>query len=205
MSRYNNIPYDREEHAFSDEQQDTITFVRNYIYKHEVLRINYTTYDLRRAQDSINVCTQPYIMTLGHEDKEDGIKSHPYWYAKVLRIFHVNVRRSGHMESDRMEFLWVRWFGRDSSHKGGFETRRLHHIGLTDSKDATSYEFLNPSDILQGIHLIPTFSPNQMNPEADNSDSDDSDEDAPITEFYYVSMYVIHTLSFICNFWHGHH
>ena len=205
MSCYNNIPYDGEEHAFSDEQRDTITFVGNYIYKHEVLRINYTTYDLRRMQDSINVRTQPYIMTLGHEDEEDGIKSHPYWYAKVLGIFHVNVRCSGHIESDRMEFLWVHWFGRDLNHEGGFETRCLHHIRLTDGKDATSYEFLNPSDVLRGIHLIPAFSPNRTNPEADNSDSDDSDEDGPITEFYYVSMYVIHTLSFICSFWHGHH
>ena len=204
MLRYNNIPYDREEHAFSDEQRDTITFVGNYIYKHEVLRVNYTTYDLRRAQDSINVRTQPYIMTLGHEDKEDGITLHSYWYAKVLRIFHVNVRRLGHIESDRMEFLWVHWFGCDLNHEGGFETCRLHRIGLTNSEDATSYEFLNPSDVLRGIHLIPAFSPNQTNPEADDSDSDDLDEDAQITEFYYVSMYMIHTLSFICSFLHGH-
>jgi len=43
-----------------------------------------------------------------------------------------------------MDILWVHWFGRDPDHKGGFETRRLHRIGLTDGEDATSYGFLNP-------------------------------------------------------------
>ena len=87
-------------------------------------------------------------MTLGHEDEDEGTKLHPYWYAKVLGIFHVNVRRSGCMETDRMDFLWVHWFGRDLDHEGGFVTRRLHRIGLTDSEDFTSYGFLNPSDVL---------------------------------------------------------
>ena len=193
MARYNDIPYDGDEHAFSDRERDGISFVGNHMYEHGVLRVNYTTYDLRRAQDSINIRTHPYIMTLSHED-EEGTKWHPYWYAKVLRIFHVNVRRLGSMETERMEFLWVHWFGCDLDHEGGFETRRLHRIGLTDSKDPTSYEFINPSDVLRAVHLIPSFSSNQANQDADNSDNSDSLDDsdyAPIQEFY-VSMSVIH-------------
>ena len=182
----NTIPYDGNEHAFSDEQRDSITFVGNRMYKHAVIRINYTTYDLRRAQDSINVRTHPYLMTLGHEDGEEGMKLHPYWYAKVLGIFHVNVRCSGSMESERMEFLWVHWFGRDPDHEGGFETRRLHRIGLTDSEDPTSYEFLNPNDVLRSVHLIPAFSPNE-----ETQEMDDSDDDAIPQSHYYVSMYAI--------------
>lgn len=189
LARYNNIPYDGDEHAFSDEERDTITFVGDRIYKHDVLRVNYTTYDLRRAQDSINIRTHPYIMTLGHEDEGEETTRHPYWYAKVLGIFHVNMRRSGRMETERMEFLWVHWFGRDPDHKGGFDTRRLHRIGLTDSEDPTSYGFLNPDDVLRSVHLISAFSPNERNREAHNSD--DSDDNAPIQEFYYVSMYAI--------------
>lgn len=66
------------------------------MYKHEViLSINYMTYDLRCVQDLINMPTHPYLMTLGHEDQEEGTKWHPYWYAKVLGIFHVNMRRWG--------------------------------------------------------------------------------------------------------------
>jgi len=181
----NNLPYDGNEHAFSDEEQDSITFVGNCMYMHDVIRINYTTYDLRCAQDSINMQTHPYLMTLGHKD-EEGAKWHPYWYAKVLGIFHVNVRRSGFMETERMEFLWVHWFGCNTDHKGGFETRRLHRIGLMDSEDPTSYEFLNPSDVLRSVHLITAFSPNQENQQAV-----DSDDDAIPQVHYYVSMYVM--------------
>ena len=142
------MPYDGDEHAFSDEERDTITFISDRIYKHNVLRVNYMTYNLCCGQDSINICTHPYIMTLGHEDEEGEMTWHPYWYAKVIGIFHVNVRCSGHMETERMEFLWVHWFGRDLDHKGSFETCQLHRIGLTDSEDPTSYGFLNPDDVL---------------------------------------------------------
>ena len=122
LGRYNDVPFDGEDHAFSDKERDSISFVGNRMYKHDVLRINYTTYDLRRAQDSINVRTHPYVMTLGHEDEEGDTTRHPYWYAKILGIFHVNVRLSDCMEIDRMEFLWVHWFGREPGHEGGFES-----------------------------------------------------------------------------------
>jgi hypothetical protein len=148
LARYQNNPNNGEEHTFSDEERDSITFVGDRIYKHVVLRINYITYDLRRAQDSINIRTHPYIMTMGHEDEEEHTKRHPFWYAKVLGIFHVIVRRSGHMETERKEVLWVHWFGRDPDHEGGFETRRLHRIGLTDCEDPTSFGFLDPNDVL---------------------------------------------------------
>ena len=55
------------------------------MYKHAIIRINYMTYDLRRAQDSINVRTHPYLMTLGHEDGEEGMKLHPY----LLRLISI--------------------------------------------------------------------------------------------------------------------
>ena len=132
-------------------------------------------------------------MTLGHEDKDNGTKLHPYWYAKVLGIFHVNVRHLGRMETERMDFLWVHWFGRNLDHEGGFATCRLHHIRLTDSKDFTSYRFLNPSDVLRAVHLIPAFkfSPNQTIQNANVSDSSGNSDDAHIQEFQYVSMYKI--------------
>jgi hypothetical protein len=185
LARQNNIPYDGDEHAFSDEQRDSITFVGNRMYKHDVIRVNYTTYDMRRAQDSINVRTHPYLMTLAHEDEEEGTTWHPYWYAKVLGIFHVVVRRSGYMETERMEFLWVHWFGRDPDHEGGFDSRRLYCIGLTDGEDPTSYGFLDPSDVLRSVHLIPAFSPNQIDQEMV-----DSDDDAIPQFHYYISMCV---------------
>jgi hypothetical protein len=135
----------------------------------------------------------PYIMTLGHED-EEGMKWHLYWYAKVLGIFHVNMRCLGCMETECMEFLWVHWFRCDLDYKGSFETCHLHHIGLSDSEDPTSYKFLNPNNILQSVHLIPAFALNERDPEVHNSD--DLDNDTSILDiYYYVSIYVIHESS----------
>jgi hypothetical protein len=85
------------------------------MYSHNVLRVNYTTYHMHCDQDSINICTEPFIMVLAHEDHSDE-DLHPYWYAKVLGIYHVNMRVSDHTEPQRMEFLWVHWFGWDPDH-----------------------------------------------------------------------------------------
>jgi hypothetical protein len=124
-------------------------------------------------------------MTLAHEDDEDAQNNrHPYWYAQVLGIFHVNARLSESTEAKPTNFLWVRWFGRDPDHTGGFETRRFHRIGLMELNDPSSYEFLNPSDVLRAVHLIPAFSLGRLLPDPE------ADEDSMDWQFYYVSMYV---------------
>jgi hypothetical protein len=123
-------------------------------------------------------------MALAHEDVEDEANRHPYWYAKVLGIFYMNIRLLDHMETKRLDFLWVHWFGRDSDHAGGFETRRLHRIGLMDVEDPSSYAFLDPKDVLRAVHLIPAFSIGRLSPDPE------ADEDSTDWEFYYVSMYV---------------
>ena len=41
------------------------------IYRHKVLRINYTTYDMRRDQDSVNPQTHPDVMLLADESNSD--------------------------------------------------------------------------------------------------------------------------------------
>ena len=51
---------------------------------------DYTTYDMWCAQDSINPWTHPDIMLLSGEDHEDS-DPHPYWYARVLGIYHAEV------------------------------------------------------------------------------------------------------------------
>ncbi|KAE9387587.1 hypothetical protein BT96DRAFT_837432 [Gymnopus androsaceus JB14] len=49
------------------------------MYKHKVLRVNYTTYDMRRAQDSNPIQrTHPHVMVLSDDD------DHPYCYACIL-------------------------------------------------------------------------------------------------------------------------
>ena len=84
------------------------------------MQVNYTTYDLRRAQDSLNSQTHADLMVLSHEDESEGQSEHPYWYAHIIGIFHAMVYhtepRSRSSEPQHMEFLFVCWFGWDLSH-----------------------------------------------------------------------------------------
>jgi hypothetical protein len=161
-----------------------VVLVGNCMYKHEAIHINFTTYDMCCKQDSINIHSHPYVMTLAHENEEDKNNWHPYWYAKVLRIFHVNIRLSDSSETEKMDFLWVHWFGQDPDYRGGLEAHHLHHVGLMDPRDPSSYSFLNPSNMLRAVHLIPAFLTGRLasDPEADEDNMD--------WEFYYMSMYI---------------
>jgi hypothetical protein len=78
-----------DELEFSHEDRNTISFVYNCIYQHKAIRINYMTYDMHRSQDLVNIQTNSDVMVIGHEDNADA---HPYWYVRVIGIFHANVR-----------------------------------------------------------------------------------------------------------------
>ncbi|THV05634.1 hypothetical protein K435DRAFT_816329 [Dendrothele bispora CBS 962.96] len=135
----------------------TISQVRldnDRIYKHKVLRINYTTYDMRRSQDSINPHTNSDVMVLSSDLDPDA---HPFWYARVLGIFHARVRlNNGYAQ--QMDVLWVRWFGLDQSYKSGWKEKRFFRIGFIDGDDPCAFGFIDPALVVRAAHLIPVFS-----------------------------------------------
>jgi len=104
-------------------------------------------------------------MLLSHEDFADDIDAHPYWYARVVGIFHVDVIHEGpksqSSNKQRIDFLWVRWFGRDPSFKAGMQARRLHRVGFLDAAGPGAFGFLDPTMVLRGIHVIPAFAEGQ--------------------------------------------
>ena len=67
--------YDFDEVSFSEAERTSITFVKNKIYQHKVMWVNYTTYNMRREQDSLNPRTHANIMVLSQEKEPDA---HPY-------------------------------------------------------------------------------------------------------------------------------
>src|SRR5262245_58580215 len=83
------------------------------MYQHQVMRVNYTTYDVRREEDVINPNTDHCNIMLLSADNV-GSPTHRYIYARVLGIYHVNViyvgSGNGVYQEQRMEFLWVRWY-----------------------------------------------------------------------------------------------
>jgi hypothetical protein len=157
------------------------------------MQINYTTYDMRRAQDCINPRTHADVMVLSHED--ENTKPHPYWYARVVGIFHFKVVHLGFsmLSSNvrHMEVLWVRWFGRDLSYNSGFKSRRLHRIGFIPVSDDSAFGFLDPRLVIRGIHLLPAFAHNQTNEIMGPSISRQPCEHDQDWSYYYINMFVL--------------
>ena len=143
--------------------RNMVSFVNNRIFKHKVICINYTTYDLRRAQDSLNSRTHADFMTLSYDDNSCQLARGrlPYRFGRILGIFHAMVLYSGpgsqSLEPQLMEFLFVRWFGHDVHSHGSWKARRLHRIGFVDGDDDAAFGFLDPQEVIRGVHLIPAF------------------------------------------------
>lgn len=72
------------------DQHNSILFKRNRLYHHNLVRFNYTTYDVCRAQDVVNPRTAHCNIMLLKNCDDDG-HSGKYCYAKVIGIHHANV------------------------------------------------------------------------------------------------------------------
>jgi hypothetical protein len=198
ISRLIGQEYNGDEHQYSREQRASVVFMKNRLYRHKVLRINYTTYDMRRDQDSINPRTHPDIMMLSQEDDIEGQSRHPYWYARVVGVFHTVVKYTGvgsrTSEWQTVQFLWIRWFGQDPSYVGGFKAHRLHRIGFVDNNAPGAFGFLDPQVIIRAVHLIPAYSHGRTNDLLAGpsivrcSGQDNDDDECSDYVLYYINM-----------------
>lgn len=157
LGRIYEVDFDGDDIAYTDEERVTLSFVGGRIYRHKILRINYTTSDMRRDQDSLNPRTHANIMVLSHDDG-----NHPYWYARILGIFHAIVQHPKFLEPKVMDFLWVRWYGADPDerYKSGWKGRRLPRIGFIPHVEdglSPAFGFVDPNHVIRGVHLIPAF------------------------------------------------
>jgi hypothetical protein len=157
--------YDGDEQDYTDKERNDILIQDNKIHIHRTLRVNYTSYDVRRQQDVINPSSHPDVMVLSCEDGED---IHPFWYARVIKIFHLLVCRrppagdtptepEPHCQWQRMDVLWVRWFGLDTDARGGWSKKRLHGVSFIPWDEPGAFGFLDPAQVIRGVHLIPNF------------------------------------------------
>jgi hypothetical protein len=162
LARLLGLAYDGDEYDFTDADRATVILKDNKLYSHKVLRINYTTYDLRRDQDTINPSTpRRFIMLKAHDDQQQK-DSHPFWYAQVLGIFHTWVVHSGPRSKSRapqrFDFLWIRWLGPEPGYRAGWKALRLDRIGfIGDEQDSPSFGILDPANVIRAAHLIPAF------------------------------------------------
>ena len=102
--------------------------------------------------------THPFVMVPSPEVETDA---HPFWYAAILGVFHADVQHAGSESQDfrfrRMEFLWVRWLGVVPGHPFGRKRAKLPKIGFVPDSDEFAFSFLDPSLVIRGCHLIPSF------------------------------------------------
>ena len=98
-------------------------------------------------------------MVLSQEREADA---HPYWYTCIISIYHTLVRHESSPNPIPIEFLFVRWYGLDldCTSQFGWKMRQLLKVGFVpDDPDYESpaFGFLDPAQVIQGIHLIPSF------------------------------------------------
>ena len=146
-------------YSFADRSR--LDILKDRMYHHQVLRLNYTTYDLRRSQDVINPRTHSDVMLLSATaEADDSDRGHRFVYARVIKIFHVNVKlHDSNMDDyERLDVLFVRWFTLDESAPGGFTAKRLHRLEFArDSEQQPAFGFVDPTDVIRGSHIIPAF------------------------------------------------
>jgi hypothetical protein len=98
-------------------------------------------------------------MVLSHKDE----RRHPYWYARVVDIFHVMVQHhvdetSVFLPPECMNVLFVRWFRQDVNYPSGWSKKRLHRLQFFDQEHSSDvFGFLDPDCMVRGVHLIPAF------------------------------------------------
>lgn len=146
---------------------NSVLFKHDRMYRHKLIRINYTTYDVQRGQDVVNSSTSHCnIMVLAdHFDDGPSTSNYKFKYARVLGVYHVNVVYVGHGMTDyqprRMEFLWVRWY-QDLGLSSGWDAKKLDSVHFPPIDDAGSFGFVDPSDVLRACHIIPSFTRGQV-------------------------------------------
>ena len=80
------LDYDGDECIFTGQERNVIRLSNtDKVVQSKILRINYTTYDIRQDYNTINIACGDIIMTASRDDE------HPFWYARVLKAFHIKV------------------------------------------------------------------------------------------------------------------
>ncbi|KAG6808398.1 hypothetical protein H0H92_004278 [Tricholoma furcatifolium] len=173
--------------SITPEDRAKILLLGGVMYYHKALRINFTTYDNRRDQDTVNPRTHSDIMVLSNDSSV-----HPYRYARILGVYHTNIRfdssRSKCRNLQTMEFLWVRWYELDGKAKASFEAKRQFQIKFC--RGARAFGFIDPGNVIRAVHLIPNFSRGRTTEFLKHSMARHPDKKDQDYKRYYVNMFV---------------
>ena len=169
-------------------------FQQDRMFLHNVLRVNYTTYDVRRKQDTINPNTSHRDVMVLANNNDDS--EHPFLYGRVVGILHVNMIYTGGPTIDyrprKIEVLWVRWFEHDTNAPtGSWSDSRLDRLRFPPMAGEFAFGFLDPADIVRGCHIIPAFSTKTRY--SDGRGISPCARDASDWQSYYLNRYASFT------------
>jgi hypothetical protein len=104
-----------------------------------------------------NTTRRDVMLRAGHNALPVG--AHPFWYARVLGIYHANVYFGDRFEShpQRIDFMFVRWFKYDLTWQGGPGNRRLDRLSWVPGHSSRAFGFLDPACVVRACHLVPEF------------------------------------------------
>jgi hypothetical protein len=138
-----------------DKERSSVIIPNSTVYSVQTMQVYYTTYDMKREYDTINPRTHADIMVLSGETNP----RHPYWYARVLGIYHMDAWLKGQTKKQRLEVLYVRWLAPlvPSDYQSGMRHARLPKVAFVEESDNDAFGFLNPGQVIRGSHLIPAF------------------------------------------------
>ena len=142
---------------FQDPDANERVFIKdNTLYEHPLLTITYTTYDLKREQDSIHLNFGNQAVIVFSPTSQDP---EPWLYVHVVAIYHLLVFTPTDTEPKRLELLWVRWMQRDSSQLQGPNASNYTRVSFTPDSGVPgeAFGFVDPSHVIRGCHLIPAF------------------------------------------------
>jgi hypothetical protein len=120
-----------------------------------MMQVHYTTYDLRHDYDTVNPKMHADVMVLSGET----MPRHPYWYACVLGIYQVEtwINDGAQPVKQYLDVLWVRWLALLQNYQFGLNQACLPKVTFVEESDPDAFWFLDPSQVIQGVHLIPAF------------------------------------------------
>lgn len=174
--------------SFTLQERVEVDLKDGRLYFHSFMRVNYTSYDRRRQQDLLNPSLKSDIMMLA--DETDRL-AHPYYYARVIGIFHVVARcHTGPQKYQSLNVLWIRWLALDEKEKGGFKDRRLYQVGYAAGTDDEAFGFVDPDSVIRGVHLMPNYVRGLAGNFLPSSVARRSEEVDMDWFRYYVNMYV---------------
>jgi len=145
------------ERLFANTDMDERVFIKDdTLYEHPILTIDYTTYDLKRERDSIHLNFGNQAVVVYSPTSRDG---EPWLYAYVVAVYHLFASTAANPEPKRLEFPWVRWMQRDPLQLRGPNASQYTRISFIPDLGVPgeAFGFIDPSHIIRGCHLIPTF------------------------------------------------